>query len=56
MTESHRAGFRIVQMGADYLPRLAGSSTAASWPRIVELGEEARRIVPDILRQPRLRP
>ena len=56
LARADRAGFRIVQMGADYLPRLAGSSTAASWPRIAELGSEARRIVPDILRQPRLRP
>jgi len=56
LSRADRAGFRIVQMGADYLPRLAGTSTAASWPRIVELGAEARRTVPAILRQPRLRP
>jgi len=48
LARADRAGFRIVQFGVDYLPRLAGESTASSLPRLTELAREAVRIVPEI--------
>ena len=53
LARADRAGFRIVQVGVDYLPRLAGVSTMASWPRLLELARESRTIVPELLASPR---
>ncbi|MFN0090690.1 MAG: glycosyltransferase family 2 protein [Acidimicrobiales bacterium] len=43
-----RKGYTVVQFGVDYFPRTRGVSTLSSWPVIVKIVRELRRLAPDI--------